>query len=217
MKTLLVIHAGLSSPSTTGLVAEKIATAVKSSMANHGEGLKVDTVEIRTLATDLAAMMTTGIPSVALQSVQEKLSAADALIVATPIFAASYSGLFKMFFDSLDTDALNAMPIVIAATAGTARHQLVLDYAVRPLMSYFRAHVMPTGIFAATEDFGNEQGASLQKRIARAAEELLPYLLKGLAGNCVDSGATVAGLARSSGVNVPTEGFNFEDLLPAED
>ena len=68
-----------------------------------------------------------------------------------------------------DTDALNAMPVLIAATAGSARHSMVLDHAMRPLFSYLRAVVLPTGVFAATEDFGD---AGLEDRIRRAAAEL---------------------------------------------
>ena len=70
------------------------------------------------------------------------------------MFAASYSGLFKTFFDVLDTDALDGKPVLVAATAGTARHSLVLEHALRPLFSYLHAVVVPTGVFAATDDFG---------------------------------------------------------------
>ena len=88
------------------------------------------------------------------------------------MFAASYSGLFKMFFDVLDTDALAGKPVLIAATAGTARHSLVLDHALRPLFAYLRAVVVPTGVFAATEDFGGPGSDELTDRITRAASEL---------------------------------------------
>ena len=92
----------------------------------------------------------------------------------TPVFNASYSGLFKMFFDALDPDALTGTPVLIAATAGTARHSLVLDHAMRPLFAYLRAVVVPTGVFAATEDFGSP---GLSDRITRAAAELAAAVL----------------------------------------
>jgi FMN reductase len=98
---------------------------------------------------------------------------ADALIAVSPVFNASYSGLFKTFFDVLEPGALEGTPVLIAATAGTARHSLVLDHALRPLFNYLRAVVVPTGVFAATDDFGSgEQGPSLQGRVDRAAGEL---------------------------------------------
>ena len=81
-------------------------------------------------------------------------------MVVTPVFAASYSGLFKMFFDVLEPGPLAGTPVLLAATAGTARHSLVLDHALRPLFSHLRAVVVPTGVFAASEDFGAPTRAS---------------------------------------------------------
>jgi FMN reductase len=88
------------------------------------------------------------------------------------VFSASYSGLFKMFFDVLGPDLLRGKPVLLAATAGTARHSLVLEHAVRPLFSYLRAITVPTAVFAATEDFGGARSAEFSERIATAATEL---------------------------------------------
>lgn len=93
------------------------------------------------------------------------MTAADGLIVVTPVFAASYSGLFKSFFDVIDPDALSGKPVLIAATGGTARHSLVLEHAVRPLFAYLRAVVVPTAVFAASEDWGS--GRRVHRRPAR--------------------------------------------------
>ena len=98
---------------------------------------------------------------------------ADALVAVTPIFSASYSGLFKTFFDVLETDALAGKPTLVAATAGTARHSLALEHALRPLFSYLRAVVVPTAVFAATEDFGGTADGRLDERVDRAAGELV--------------------------------------------
>ncbi|MGW1617237.1 NAD(P)H-dependent oxidoreductase, partial [Streptomyces sp. NPDC002285] len=84
-------------------------------------------------------------------------------------FSASYSGLFKSFFDVLDPDALTGRPVLIAATGGTARHSLVLDHALRPLFTHLRAVVVPTSVYAASQDWGTEV---LDARIERAAGEL---------------------------------------------
>lgn len=175
MKKIIVLQAGLSTPSSTRLLAEQLAGAVQAQVSARGEGLDVEFIDIRDYATDLATVMTTGIPSATLTAAQERISAADGLIAATPVFTSSYSGLFKMFFDTLGTDSLNGMPVIIAATAGTARHSLVLDYALRPMFTYLRAVVMPTGVFAATDDFGADSG--LEGRISRAAAELTRQLL----------------------------------------
>jgi FMN reductase len=170
MKRIVVITAGLSVPSSTRLLADVIGDAAERAVEAHGTEVEVEVVELRPLAHALADHLLTGFPSVELATVIDQVHRADGLVVVTPVFAASYSGLFKTFFDVLD-DALDGKPVLIAATAGTARHSLVLDHALRPLFSYLHAVVIPTGVFAATEDFGGTDGA-LQKRVERAAGEL---------------------------------------------
>lgn len=218
MRKLIVFNAGLSVPSTTRMLAERIANAVDSQVSSLGNTVHIDIVDIRDYATDLAALMTTGIPTAALQKVQEEVTAADGMIAATPVFAASFSGLFKMFIDSLDTDAINGMPVIIAATAGTLRHSLVLEYAMRPLFSYLRADVVATGIFAATEDFGaaSEPGEAdqLEARINRAAGQLANLMVEPSAG--VGAGAKRP-QKRSSGTTVSSDVIDFEDLLRGHD
>ncbi|MTE12440.1 FMN reductase [Nocardia aurantiaca] len=169
-RKLVVLTAGLSQPSSTRLLADQLAAAVTAAVGGRGESLEFEVIELRELASDLATTMTTGgLPTPAVAAARQQVSDADGIIAVTPVFTASYSGLFKMFIDVLDTDALNGMPVLIAATAGTARHSLVLDYAMRPLFTYLRAVVVPTGVFAATEDFGS---SGLAERIHRAAAEL---------------------------------------------
>ena len=82
------------------------------------------------------------------------------MIAVTPVFSASYSGLFKTFFDVLEDGTLEGKPVLLAATAGTARHSLVLEFAMRPLFAYLRADVVPTAVFAASEDFGVDRSAA---------------------------------------------------------
>ncbi|MBP3088382.1 oxidoreductase [Corynebacterium sp. sy017] len=175
MKKLVVLSAGIGMPSTTRMLADRIVQAVEAEASHQNENLITHSIEIRDLAMDLAAIMSTGIPSDALTDEWEQIADADAIIAATPVFSASYSGLFKMFIDTLDTNALNGVPVIIAATAGTPRHSLVLDFALRPLFTFLRAVVVPTGIFAATQDFGSDGG--LDQRIRRAAVELVSEFL----------------------------------------
>ncbi|WP_462418903.1 CE1759 family FMN reductase [Kytococcus sp. Marseille-QA3725] len=188
-RRIVVVTAGLSQPSSTRLLADRIADAVCTQVSARGEEAAVEFVELRDLATDLAAVFTTGVPPAWLTTAQEQVSSADALVAVTPVFSASYSGLFKMFFDALGTDALNGMPVLIGATAGTPRHSLVLDFAMRPLFTYLRAVVVPTGVFAATEDLGGQGGDGLAGRVTRAAAELAALV--------VAEGGTVAGLGAS--------------------
>lgn len=204
-RTVVVLTAGLTVPSSTRLLGDQLADAVAAAVSARGEAVSFEYVEVRELAQDLAGYMTSGgIATQRLTAVREQISQADGLIAVTPVFSASYSGLFKMMFDALDTDALNGMPVLIAATAGSARHSLVLDHAMRPLFSYLRAVVLPTGVFAATEDFGS---TGLDERITRAAAEL--------ANAVVVSGSDhVAGFAPDPTARRRTSG---NDLAPVAD
>jgi FMN reductase len=120
----------------------------------------------------------TGFPSPTLEKVINQVTTADALIIVTPTFTTSYSGLFKSFIDVLDPTALTDMPVLIGATGGTPRHSMVLDYAMRPLFSYLHAIVAPTGVYAASEDWGSnpDDVKPLPDRIDRAAAEFAPFV-----------------------------------------
>ncbi|MFE2265458.1 FMN reductase [Streptomyces griseosporeus] len=168
---LVVVSAGLSVPSSTRLLADRLTTAVRGRTP-----VDVEVIELRELAVEIAQNLTNGFPGRRLAAALEAVTEADGLIAVTPVFSASYSGLFKSFFDVLDRDALAGKPVLIAATGGTARHSLVLDHALRPLFSYLKAVVVPTGVYAASEDWGAE---GLPERIERAAGELAA-LLQGL-------------------------------------
>lgn len=169
-RRIAVVSAGLSTPSSTRLLADRLADAVTTALP----GASVDVVDLRPHARDLADHLVTGFPPSSLRGVLDTVTGADGLVAVTPVFSASYSGLFKTFFDVVEPDALAGMPVLVAATAGTARHSLVLDHAMRPLFSYLRAVVLPTGVFAAPEDWASAGGPAgpLAERIARAAGEL---------------------------------------------
>lgn len=168
---IAVVSAGVGVPSATRLLADRLSQAVVEALGGHGsDTVEVTQVELRPLAHPLADRMLTGFADEALQAALDAVAAADAVVAVTPVYAASYSGLFKQFFDVLDPDSLAGVPVLLAATAGTARHSLVVEHALRPLFSYLRAVPVPTGVFAATDDFGRD--ADLSGRIARAAAEL---------------------------------------------
>ena len=120
----------------------------------EGDTVEVTVIELRELAHQLVDHLLTGFPAPALRQVLTEVSTADGLIAVTPVFTASYNALFKAFFDVLDRDALVGKPVLIAATGGTERHSLALEYAIRPLFGYLRAVVTPTAVYAAASDFG---------------------------------------------------------------
>lgn len=213
-RRLVVVSAGVSVPSSTRLLADQISSAVQAQVSARGESVEVEVVELREVAVDLAQALS-GVVSDRLARLKEQVSAADGLVAVTPVFTASYAGLFKMFVDALDPEGLNGMPVLIAATAGTPRHSLVLDHAMRPLFSYLRAVVVPTGVFAATDDFGD---AGLEARITRAASELAALVVDNGTGGHV--GGFTPDLAsrrpRLSGHQLP-QAPSFRDLLKDHD
>ena len=173
-RTLAVVSGGLSNPSSTRLLADRLTAATVEALRARGDDATVEVVELREHARDLADNLVTGFPNQALRTAIETVSGADGLIAVSPIFSASYSGLFKTFFDVLDKEALAGKPVLLGATAGTARHSLALEHALRPLFAYLRAVTVPTGVFAATEDWAGAGGVdrALADRIDRAAGEL---------------------------------------------
>jgi FMN reductase len=172
-RTIAVVTAGLSQPSSSRLLADQLAGATDRALRLDGEDVRVQVVELRDLAHAVTDHLLTGFTSGALADALRLVRDADALVAVTPVFSASYSGLFKSFFDVLEEGSLDGKPVLLGATAGTARHSLVLEFALRPLFAYLRADVVPTAVFAASEDFGaTGPDGGLSARVERAGREL---------------------------------------------
>lgn len=173
-RRIAVVTAGLGKPSSTRLLADRLAQATVEELARSGITATVETIELRDVAHDVVNAMLTGFPSATLHQVLEAVTGADGLIAVTPLFTTTYSGLFKSFVDILDTDALTGMPVLLGATGGTPRHSLALEYSIRPLFTYLRADTVTTSVFAATDDWaaGADNVTPLPARITRAATEL---------------------------------------------
>ncbi|MGI5200058.1 CE1759 family FMN reductase [Spirillospora sp. CA-108201] len=168
MTSLAVVSAGLGRPSSTRLLADRLAEAAAEALQGDAT---VETIELRDHAHAMVDATLTGFSSGAFRAAAETVANADGLIAVTPVFNASYSGLFKTFFDVLERGSLDGTPVLLGATGGTARHSLAIDYAMRPLFAYLRASVVPTGVYAASEDWGSAETA-LPERVDRAGAEL---------------------------------------------
>jgi FMN reductase len=171
---VVVVSAGAGEPSSTRLLADRLAASVQA----QRDSIVVETVDLREIAVDIARSMIAGFPVGAADPAVKAVVESDAVIAATPVFNASYSGLFKSFFDIIDKNSFAGKPVLIAATGGSPRHSMVLDHAVRPMFSYLRAVVVPTGVYAASEDWAGTSGdtATLADRVDRAAGELVALL-----------------------------------------
>ena len=180
---LAVVSAGISDPSSTRLLADRTAERVIALAARDGHAVTVSVIELREISADISTALVSGLITPKLQQAITILGEADGIIASTPVHKAGPSGLFTSFFGVLDNDLLIAKPIVLAATAGTARHALVADEAMRPMFAYLRTMTAPTSLFAAPEDWSDP---ALDTRIDRAGRELVLLMESGFADQIKD-------------------------------
>ena len=176
MTTIAVVSAGLSEPSSTRLLADRLGAstleALSADSAVAGDRVELRNVDLRPLAHEITDAMLTRFAAPALTTAMATVVEADAVVFVTPVFTAGMSGLAKSFLDVLDKDALTDMPVLLGATGGTARHSLALEHGIRPVFAYLRAAVVPTGVFVATDDWGSDDAGTLDARIRRAGADL---------------------------------------------
>ncbi len=172
-KRIVVISSGLSTPSSTRQLADRLAGDAVGLLKERGHEVEVQVFELRDLAHDITNHLLLGFAPPKLEAALDAIARADGLIAVTPIFTTSYAGLFKSFIDVIDPQALTDLPVLIGATGGTPRHSLAIDYAIRPLFTYLHAIPVTTGVFAATGDWGDggDGVRSLPERIFRGASE----------------------------------------------
>ena len=177
-RRIVVVSGGLSSPSTTRLLADRLAEAGRLELERRGIAVEVSFIELRGLAGAISDALIAPVPGRALQQALDSVASADGVIAVTPTFKASYAGLFKSFWDLVEDTTIRDVPVLLGATGGTARHSLMLDVAMRPLFSYLRAAVATAAVYAAADDWGEVSGASestrdtpLHDRIGRAGAE----------------------------------------------
>lgn len=187
--SLLVLSAGLSTPSSTRMLADQLARSARHALERSEREVEIRTLELREYAHDATDALLTHFPNDRFRALADTLREADAVIAVTPVFNTGPSGLFKTVIDALDTALWHGKPVLIGATAGTARHSLTLEYGIRPIFQYLKAEVVPTGVFAASSDFGTASSdevdlAPLAVRADRAGAELA--LMLGARGGAVE-------------------------------
>ncbi len=177
-RRITVLTAGLGVPSSSRLLADQLAAAVERRLGSAGIAATVNIVELRDHAVDIANNFVTGFAAPRLADVIAGVEESDGIIAVSPVFSASYSGLFKSFIDVLAPGALEGKAVLLGATAGTDRHQMVLDFAMRPLFAYLRTRIAATAVFAGPQDWGNtdDGGSPLSARVDRAAAEFARLL-----------------------------------------
>jgi FMN reductase len=205
---LVVVSAGMSDASSTRLLADRLTAATHDALGPAP--VRTTRVDLRPLAHAITDHLLTGFPAPDLREALEAVVGADALIAATPTYKASYAGLFKSFFDLVEDGALEGLPVLVAATGGSARHSLMLDTALRPLFAHLKALVLPLGVYAATEDWAGEE---LQGRVRRAGAQLAAQLAPGRARHAAAAGEAPAAAAAAPRGDVFADVPDFADLL----
>lgn len=175
---LVIVSAGTSDPSSTRLLADQAAQRVTALTAARGHSVTTKIIELREISADISTALTSQLVTPKLRKAVDALGEADGIIAAAPVYKAGASGLFTSFFHVLDSDLLIGKPVILAATAGTARHALVVDDQMRSLFAFMRTLTVPTSLFAAPEDWGDP---ALNKRVDRAAFELVLLMESGFA------------------------------------
>jgi FMN reductase len=181
--TLAVVSAGTSDPSSTRLLADRAAEGVTAVATGRGSTVTSSVIELREISADISTALVSQLTTPKLEQAITALRDADGIIASTPVYKAGPSGLFTSFFDILDDELLIAKPVILAATAGTARHALVADGQLRSMFAYLRTMTVPTSLFAAPEDWSDP---ALSKRIDRAAVELMLLMESGFASQVRD-------------------------------
>lgn len=170
---LVAVSGGLGRPSRAAALASAIAAEIAATT-----GVETHSISVADLVPDLAGVISTKDAPASVSDAVRAIETADALIVATPVYRGSYTGLFKHLFDLVDHEALIGKPVLLAATGGSERHSLVIDHQLRPLFAFFQALTLPLGVYASDKDFSNYEVSSdaLKERIALAVTRGIDHL-----------------------------------------
>jgi len=161
------------SPSKTRVLTDAIISVLQ-----ERHEIELTRVDLAEIGKQVAALTDVSEADHHLSALFAGVASADLLIVGSPIFKGAYTGLFKHFFDLIDPGALADTPVLLTATGGSLHYALVLEYQFRPLFSFFRAHCLPTTIYAVASDFeaGVLVNHAVKERIGRAVSEAIRAL-----------------------------------------
>lgn len=170
---VVAVSGSVQRPSRTLVLVEQLIAALVDQVP-----IEAHLIEVGKLAPQLGpALYRSQLPA-AVEAELQAIEGADLLIVASPVYRGSYTGLFKHLFDLVHQDALIDVPVLLAATGGSDRHSLVIDHQLRPLFSFFQTRTAPLGVYASEQDFTGYEISSeaLRERIALAVERALPLI-----------------------------------------
>jgi FMN reductase len=148
----------------------------------RGHGL-VERLQIRELSPQALLLGDSSHRSIA--TAIDQVARARALVIATPVYKAAYSGVLKVFLDLLPQAALKGKVVLPLATGGSPNHMLALDYALRPVLQSLSArHILP-GVYATdaqvtlTPEGGHVLSTDTSDRLDEASAALVHEALRG--------------------------------------
>lgn len=171
-RTIIGLSGNLDRPSKTRALIRTVVATAASQFEATGE-----IYDLADFGRSLGSARRAGDLDVSARVALEAILTADALVVGSPVYKGSYTGLFKHLIDLVDPLALSGKPVLLTATGGGDRHALVIEHQLRPLFGFFEAQTLPTGLYAADRDFNDGQPASpaLMDRLGRAVSQLGPF------------------------------------------
>ena len=170
---VVAVSGSLHSPSKTTALVRAILDALERELS-----IDVHLIELSRVGREFSGALRRDELSAAAEADLRRIEGADLLIVASPVYRASFTGLFKHVFDFVEQYSLVDKPVLLAATGGSDRHALILEHQFRPLFSFFQALTLPLGVYAKDSDFTNYQvtNVDLSDRIDQAIRRGLPLV-----------------------------------------
>ena len=179
--SIVAVSGSLHSPSkTTVLVREILEGFANALRSGAGDDLEVEThlIELSEIGREFSGALSRDDLNPIAEDALRRIESATLLIVASPVYRASFTGLFKHVFDFVGQYALIDKPVLLAATGGSDRHALIIEHQFRPLFSFFQAITLPIGVYASDTDFVDYRihSAALRERIDQAIGRGLPVV-----------------------------------------
>jgi FMN reductase len=174
---VVAVSGSLTHPSKTTVLVEEIVAAL-------GRALPIEShlIALHELGPSLAGSLKRSQLPAEAEAELQRIESADVLVVASPVYRASFTGLFKHLFDFVDQYALVDTPVLLAASGGSERHALIIEHQFRPLFAFFQALTLPVGIYAHDSEFTDYKvtDAALQSRIEKAVAKSVPVIWSNL-------------------------------------
>jgi|SRR5271165_3214309 len=168
--SVIGISGSIRRPSRTSALVRTILATINRRLGTDGH--LIELVDAAPLIFSALTRTEAGVPG---EAIIRSVEAADVLVVATPVYRASYTGALKHLFDLVSHDALAGKPVVLAAAGGNHLHGLVTEHQLRPLLSFFGTLTIPTAIYATEADFDGFSltNSAVIDRIDRATDDVV--------------------------------------------